>query len=190
MPITSEEEYYTALGKIEHNRSVILETNKGTYTLKSAEDIGIEVYDAPTTNLHKGLDLQGGTRVLLQPERALDEQEMELVIDVLKQRLNVFGLSDIIIREAKDLSGDQFVLVEIAGANQKEVQELIEKQGKFEAKIANQTVFTGGNDVTYVCRGATCAGINPQRGCNQVTTVELFILFLNLLKSRSCRKTG
>src|SRR3989344_3041655 len=39
---------------------------------KGTEDIGLRVYDAPKTNIRKGLDLQGGTRVLLQPEVKLN----------------------------------------------------------------------------------------------------------------------
>ncbi|NQU79375.1 hypothetical protein HQ545_06430 [Candidatus Woesearchaeota archaeon] len=132
------------------------------------EDIGLNVYEAPTTNVRKGLDLQGGTRVLLQPEKKISGEDMEVVISNLKERLNVFGLSDVVVRSASDLEGSQYILVEIAGANQEEVRDLISKQGKFEANVGNITVFRGGNDVTYVCRTADCSGIDPQRGCSQI----------------------
>ena len=131
------------------------------------EDIGLRVYEAPTTNIRKGLDLQGGTRVLLQPEEKLTANDIENTISVMKERLNVYGLSDLVIREAGDLSGNQYVLVEIAGATEEEVKNLLAKQGKFEAKIGNGTTFKGGNDITYVCRSADCAGIDPLQGCSQ-----------------------
>ncbi|PIY60101.1 hypothetical protein COY95_03540, partial [Candidatus Woesearchaeota archaeon CG_4_10_14_0_8_um_filter_47_5] len=57
----------------------------------------------------------------------------------------------------------------IAGANEEEVKTLISKQGKFEAKILNNTVFKGGQDVTDVCRKAECSGIDPRAGCGQVS---------------------
>ena len=57
--------------------------------------------------------------------------------------------------------------MEVAGANEEEVKELLAKQGKFEAKIGNETVFLGGRDITYVCRTAQCSGIDPQYGCRQ-----------------------
>lgn len=129
------------------------------------EDIGLRVYEAPNTNIRKGLDLQGGTRVLLQPEEEITKSDMENLIAVMKERLNVYGLSDLVIREAGDLSGNQYILVEIAGATEEEVKNLLAKQGKFEAKIGNGTTFKGGNDITYVCRSADCAGIDPLRGC-------------------------
>ena len=85
----------------------------------------------------------------------------------MKTRLNIFGLSDIVVREAGDLSGNQYVLVEIAGAKESEVNDLLAKQGKFEATIGDVTVFSGGEDITYVCKTAECSGIDPQFGCQQ-----------------------
>lgn len=132
-----------------------------------AEDIGLRVYEAPKTNIRKGLDLQGGTRVLLQPETVLDEDSLNMLLENMKERLNVYGLSDIIIRTAGDLSGNQYILVEMPGVNEEEVQELLSKQGKFEARIKNETVFIGGKDITYVCRSADCSGIDPTTGCGR-----------------------
>ncbi|MEK6874256.1 MAG: hypothetical protein AABX52_00735 [Nanoarchaeota archaeon] len=128
------------------------------------EPLGLNVYNAPTSNLRKGLDLQGGTRVLLQPQEKIGAQDMDTLIENLKQRLNVFGLSDVIVRSAIDLTGDQFIIVEIAGATEEDVRELLSKQGKFEAKIGNTTVFRGGQDIKYVCRTADCSGIDARQG--------------------------
>ncbi|MEK6961132.1 MAG: hypothetical protein AABX47_08230 [Nanoarchaeota archaeon] len=151
------------------NRTVnqTVKVNETRTVYLGMEDMGLRVYEAPTNNLRKGLDIQGGTRVLLQPETQITSDEMGLLIDSLKERLNVFGLSDVIVREASDLSGNQYVLVEIAGANEEEVKELLAKQGKFEARIANQTVFRGGTDITYVCRTAQCSGLDSRAGCGQ-----------------------
>lgn len=146
----------------------VIQVPKINRTSLGVEDIGISVSEAPTTNIRKGLDLEGGTRVLLQPDQKLDTETMEVLISNMKQRLNVFGLSDIVVRKAGDLSGNQFVVVEIAGAKEEEVKGLLAKQGKFEAKIGEDVVFKGGKDVTYVCRTADCAGIDPQQGCGRL----------------------
>ncbi|MEM4267790.1 MAG: hypothetical protein QXK37_03070 [Candidatus Woesearchaeota archaeon] len=138
-------------------------------TIIGAEDIGIRVYDAPTTNLKKGLDLQGGTRVLLEPETQVSPEDMDLLIDNLKQRLNVYGLSDIVVTTVNDLAGNQYVLVEVAGANEDEVKDLIGRQGKFEAKIGNDTVFRGGQDIKFVCRSADCSyAVDPRKPCGSI----------------------
>ena len=151
------------------NVSNVKEVPKTITKVVGTESLGLSVYNAPTSNLRKGLDLQGGVRVLLAPEKKLSAEDMSYLIDGMMQRLNIYGLSDVIVREAGDLSGNQFVLVEIAGAAESEVKDLISKQGKFEAKIGNETVFRGGQDITYVCRSADCSGIDPQFGCSKTS---------------------
>lgn len=143
------------------------------YTLiyNQTTGLGIEVYQAPTSNIKKGLDLQGGTRVLLQPATEVSPEDMSLIIQNLQQRLNVYGLTDLAISQARDLEGAQFILVEIAGVTQEEIQELLASQGKFEAKVGNVTVFEGGEDITYVCRSADCSFvIDPRRPCSGSAT--------------------
>ncbi len=138
------------------------------YTLlyNQTTGLGIEVYQAPTSNVKKGLDLQGGTRVLLLPATEVSPEDISLIIQNLQQRLNVYGLTDLVITQARDLDGTQFILVEIAGVTQQEIRELLASQGKFEAKIGNVTVFEGGEDVTYVCRSADCSFVvDPRRPC-------------------------
>lgn len=132
------------------------------------EDLGLTIYNRPTNNIRKGLDLEGGTRVLLAPEREVTADELDMIIESIKQRLNIYGVSDIIVRPTKDLDGNIYISVEIAGVNKDEIRELLAKQGKFEAKVGSDTVFLGGNDITYVCRTPDCSGIDTQRGCGQV----------------------
>jgi preprotein translocase subunit SecD len=171
--ISDTNDFYQILGKIKSNITVRLETNKGLYSLISLDNkevnLGLKVSNAPTSNIRKGLDLAGGTRVLLKPAEKISSEDLELTLANLKERLNVYGLSDVIVRSASDLAGEDFILVEMAGVTEEEVKELLAKQGKFEAKIGNQTVFFGGKkDITYVCRSADCSGIDPNRGCFKV----------------------
>lgn len=178
VPVSNVQDYYDFTSKLKPNQTVRVQTSKDVYVLHtkdvSPQNLGLRIDNAPVTNLRKGLDLQGGTRVLLKPAEEVSDDTMGLLLDSLKERLNVYGLSDIIVTEVRDRpgflgEGNRFILVEIAGATEDEVVELIGKQGKFEAKIANASVFKGGNDVTYVCRTAECSGIDPNRGCGTVS---------------------
>lgn len=169
--IDSVNDFYSALSQISGNKTLVIETTKGTYQVpyKQGDDIGLRVYEPPSSNLRKGLDLEGGTRVLLQPEETISSEDMDSLIDNLKERLNVYGLNDVSVRKASDLSGGDFILIEIAGVTEDEVRDLLAKQGKFEARIGNSTVFFGGkNDITYVCKTPQCSGIDPSRGCANV----------------------
>ena len=147
-------------------------TDKNEYIFLIAGDPKIQVGNAETTNIKKGLDLEGGTRALLEPveenNQTVTSQQVNDLIKILSNRLDVYGLKDLKIRPATDLSGNKFVLVEIAGASKEEVQSLIEQQGKFEAKIGDDIVFIGGNDIKFVCReDGTCSGI---RQCSQISS--------------------
>ncbi|MEM4282404.1 MAG: hypothetical protein QXU88_01250 [Candidatus Woesearchaeota archaeon] len=179
-------DYEKFVQKLKANESITVQTTKATYKLVTkpklidnessvvAEELGLRVFPAPKSNIRKGLELQGGTRVVLQPERLLDQNEFDILIEGMKERLNVFGLTDVSVRAASDLpktlggTGKQFVVVEIAGVTEEEVKDLLAKQGKFEAKIGNETVFVGGRDITYVCRTADCSGLDPTKGCGRI----------------------
>jgi len=157
---------------------ITIVTDKNQYIYLSRGAPKITAINAQTSNIQKGLDLQGGTRVLIRPvsDDEITDSDISDLIKVLSNRLNVYGLSDIIIRSAKDWQGNRFVLVEIAGVTSQEVRELIGRQGKFEAKIADETVFKGGKeDIPFVCRDdGSCSGI---RSCNPSGENQWFCKF-------------
>ncbi len=155
----------------EGNVKIVVTTNQGTFVFYTDEIPEIIVEDIPKTRLKTGLDLQGGARALVQPEVPLSSAEMSDLIAVSSERFNVYGLKDVKIRQVSDLSGNNYMLIEIAGATPSDLKKLVGEQGKFEAKIGNETVFTGGNqDITYVCRNdATCARI---KACYPTETGE------------------
>ncbi len=142
-----------------------ISTDTGSYSFVATEEHQITVGEIPKSNLKKGLDLVGGVRVLLEPEGELTQQQFSDVIMITQKRLNVYGLTDIVVRQVNDLDGNSYILVEMAGTTQQEATKIISQQGKFEAKIGNETIFVGGTDIKSVCRSAECAGI---RTCNEV----------------------
>lgn len=169
--VQDEADYHAIVSSAQPGDTLQFKTTKGLYrvTVLNDTDIGLSVADAPKSNIRKGLDLQGGIRVLLQPEEPISVDDMDIVLTNLQERLNVFGLSDVIVRSANDLSGNQYILIEMAGAQETEIKELIAKQGVFEARIGNKTAFTGGDDLTYVCRSSQCSGIDPSTGCGTLS---------------------
>jgi len=163
--INNLEDYSNVLDSLDYEDSLTVLTDKGQYVMLKDNDPGIIVDDVATSNLVKGLELQGGTRVLLEPEGEVTANDIKDIIDTMENRLNVYGLTDLTIKEADDLLGNNYIIIEIAGASKEEVEELVTKQGKFEAKIGDEVVFYGGKkDIKFVCRGdGTCSGI---RSCD------------------------
>jgi len=139
------------------------QSSKMIFTTKTSEIIyfsdqspEITVSEISRTRVKFGLDLVGGSRALIQAEdRELSSSEVSDLVDITQNRLNEFGLTDIKVRTVSDLAGNNFMLIEIAGTTPKDLRDLISKQGKFEAKIGNETVFIGGKDkdIASVCRG-------------------------------------
>lgn len=85
------------------------------------------------TSIKQGLDLTGGVRALLMPEDNKKEVVDKSVI-VLEQRINKMGLKETKVYSLK--SGDNwYVQVEMAGTTEERMREILEKQGKFEARV-------------------------------------------------------
>jgi preprotein translocase subunit SecD len=169
--VTSIEEF----SNIMNAKFPSLQKIKTTITTKDAEYViysnassGIVVSKLPLTNLKLGLDLAGGSKALVKASNhTLTASEAADLVSIMSNRFNVYGLSDMKISTVRDLAGNNFISVEIAGATQKEVQDLISQQGKFEAKIGNETVFRGEKkDITNVARGGQDAGVYD---CQQTT---------------------
>ncbi len=150
-------------------KAIRIKTEKKEYVFQISKELEINVKDVSRNNIRKGLDLEGGTRVLLKPvgETKTSDQDIRNLIDVISDRLDIYGLADKRIRSA-EVEGDKLILVEIAGISKEEIEGFIATQGKFEAKIGNEIVFTGGKDVPFVCKDdGTCSGI---RSCSAVDT--------------------
>jgi preprotein translocase subunit SecD len=169
--VTTVEDYHNAVADARPGDLIKISTNEGDFGFLVEERnnvtlLGIEVQKVPKTNLKQGLDLVGGVRVVLKPDEQITQEQMQDTIDITRRRLNAFGLSDITVRQINDLQGNRFLLVEMAGTTEQQAAELISKQGKFEAKIGNETVFRGGEDIKQVCRSADCAFV---QNCGQDT---------------------
>jgi len=151
-------------GKFDSNESIklIITTKEGEVILYSNKTPQITVSEIPKTKIKLGLDLAGGSRALVKAQDFdLDSSAVRDLVDITNNRLNEFGISDVKVVPVSDLSGNNFMLVEIAGATPKDLQDILAKQGKFEAKIGNDTVFIGGKDrdIASVSRNAQDSGI-------------------------------
>lgn len=164
--ITNTEDFSSALKNkynSKENVKTIVSTTDSEIVLFTNSPPQITVAEIPKTSIKMGLDLSGGSRALIKAEgKDLSTDEINDLVEITSNRLNEFGLTDLKVLPVSDLSGNHFMLVEIAGATPKDLEDLLSKQGKFEAKIGDEIVFVGGKekDIASVCRGdATCAGI-------------------------------
>jgi len=171
------------INKFENNKSVkiIITTKDSEIILFSSQPLEITVSEIPKTNLRFGLDLSGGARALVKAQNFdLSPEDSKELSRIIENRLNVYGIEDIKVSSISDLSGTNYVRIEIAGSTPKDIENLISQQGKFEAKIGNKTVFVGGEkDITSVARSgqdATVESCQQSQGayfCNFRFTIFL-----------------
>ncbi len=169
--------------KFNTNESVktIFKTENAEYILYSQTPPKIIVSEIPKTNVKTGLDLSGGSKALVQAkDKKLSLDEVNDLVAITNNRFNVYGITDMNIRHVSDLTGNHYMSIEIAGATPQDLKKLISEQGKFEAKIGNETVFIGGEkDITSVVRSGQGSGIyscdQAQQGyfCNFRFTIYL-----------------
>lgn len=87
------------------------------------------------TNINKGLDLKGGTRVLLSvQEENVSDETVTLIKNTLERRVSAFGLTQTTVRTVQ-LGGEKMIQMEIASTNQTQLRELVSQEGKFEARL-------------------------------------------------------
>ncbi len=91
-----------------------------------------------STNIKKGLDLEGGVRALLEAE---DTDLIDQAIVTLNVRVNTLGLTETKITPI----GDKYIQVEMAGLSEDDIREVLEQQGMFEAKIKRHADIEDGS---------------------------------------------
>lgn len=131
--------------------TIRMQTSEGLEIVEMAgEDLGIEASTRGFVDLQLGMDITGGTRVLLRPHfdenETYNETERDRIIDrtinTLETRLNVFGLQEMTFQEMRDVAGDRFIQIEAAGVGRDIVDELLGREGEFEAFIPITLDFT------------------------------------------------
>src|SRR3989344_4282418 len=74
------EDYSKIIESINETNIVRIKTNKQEYAMLKQNNLGLSVENVQKSNVKRGLDLQGGTRVILQPKEKLTEQEIKDLI--------------------------------------------------------------------------------------------------------------
>jgi preprotein translocase subunit SecD len=113
--------------------TIKIETNSGPKFVRVNGSLGLSVEPVPFSNLQFGLDIKGGVRALIEPNVTSNET-INQMISTLLTRINVYGLRESIFRPVF-YENKGFIEISMAGGTEEELKELIERQGKFEAKI-------------------------------------------------------
>lgn len=125
--------------------NIKIETNKGQKFVSANGTLNIQAEKVGVTNLKFGLDIKGGVHAVIEPNET-GNGTIEQIISTLQTRINVYGLRETSFRPVYH-EGKGFVDVSIAGGDIEELKQLIERQGKFEAKIPLEILVFDGSKI-------------------------------------------
>ncbi len=155
---------------------VSIVANGKKYNFDVNESLGIYVADIERTNLDFGLDMRGGTRILLSPKENATKEMVDQIISTLQTRANLFGLKEMKFFPVRTSDGSWLVQIEVAGVSRNVVDDLLSVKGNFEAKISKPVELSGRSgtmqlgserfSVTVSNQSATVDGITVKEGGN------------------------
>ncbi len=120
---------------------VEITANGDDYKITVNDTLGLDVLDVQKFNLDLGLDLRGGTRVILKPKENVSAEVVENIKQTLQTRANLYGLKEIKFKTLTDLSQNNFIQVEASGVGSDTVKNLLATTGKFQAKVTKPVYF-------------------------------------------------
>ncbi|MCX6814152.1 MAG: hypothetical protein NTY20_00660 [Candidatus Aenigmarchaeota archaeon] len=127
------------------NKTLTLTVNGKDYRFFVNDTIGIDVMDIERTNLEFGLDLRGGTRIILKPSSSnVTKEDIIQTIATLQTRANLYGLKEMRFFATTGVDGSNYIQIEAAGVSRDIVENLLSKQGSFEAKVLKPVDVAGG----------------------------------------------
>ena len=140
--IYSLEDFREALQNVKRGDFVPIVSNGQPASCVAIEDknLGFSLKEQKTKVLNFGIDIEGGTRVLLRIVGNVSGTEAQEVSKILTERLNTYGLSDVkVLPVAQDL-----IQIEAAGLTEDDIRNFLIKQGYFEGKVIDTITLTNG----------------------------------------------
>lgn len=107
------------------------------------DSLGIEVVPFERTNLNFGMDLRGGTRIILKPKENATRQTIEQIIGTLQTRTNIYGLKEMKFTPVESPEG-WHVQIEATGLGADVVEDLLSSKGSFLAKVSKPVSLVNG----------------------------------------------
>ncbi|MCX6804274.1 MAG: hypothetical protein NTY48_06965 [Candidatus Diapherotrites archaeon] len=104
-----------------------------------------------------GMDFKGGTLYQIELQKPVELDEINRISNIISQRIDPSGLKDATVYPV----GKQYIVVQLTETNPVELEKVesrIRQQGKFEATLDGEVVFTG-DELTKVLRGSTSFGV-------------------------------
>jgi len=140
--INSLEDFREALNNVKKGDFIPIVSNGQPASCIAIDNknIGFSLKESKTKVLNFGIDIEGGTRVLLKIVGNATSTQAQEIARILTERLNAYGLSDVkVLPVAQDL-----IQIEAAGLTEDDIRNFLVKQGYFEGKVVDVITLTNG----------------------------------------------
>jgi preprotein translocase subunit SecD len=146
--VTDAESFDRALANVQAGDRVTMVVNSGPFNCEAAADrsLGLTIRENKLETLKLGIDIEGGTRVLLSPTESVTIEQLAETVKTLENRINFYGLKEVKVNTL----GNNLIQIEMSGATGDEIRDFLAKQGKFSGKLWEQIKLTGGKGTLKV----------------------------------------
>lgn len=140
--ITDQQTFDKAMRNVKAGDRVTMVVNGLPFGCEAVEDrsLGVILREEKPQSLRFGIDIEGGTRVVLSPTQEATREEIRETVKTLENRINFYGLKEVKVTEL----GSNLIQIEMAGATGDEVRDFISKQGVFEGRLLAFSRISGG----------------------------------------------
>jgi len=110
-----------------------------------------------TMGVPLGLDFKGGTLYQIELQEKVSNDEISRIANIISQRIDPTGLKDFSLSPV----GGQFIILQMSETDPIELEKIesrIRQQGKFEANLNGEIIFTG-DEIRKVLRGDNSFGV-------------------------------
>ncbi|MEK6958650.1 MAG: hypothetical protein AABW59_01250 [archaeon] len=117
----------------------------------------ISILLVATMGIKLGLDFQGGTLYQVELQKQVSNEEIARISNIISQRIDPSGLMDASVTPV----GGQFIVVQLSETDPvmlEKIESRMRQQGKFEATLNGEIVFTG-DEIKKVLRGDNYYGV-------------------------------
>ena len=121
---------------------VMLETSRGSIK-KTVNESGM-VGDMRASNLHFGLDVEGGLLAVVSPVDNVSDDVMNDIKSILEQRMSSLRESNF---QVVQYENKKFIQIQIAGGTESDLKKIINTTGIFEAKVPLPVDMKNGSGV-------------------------------------------
>ncbi len=142
VPVKNSGEWNAIIDGYTGSATMTTSTGK-SYDFIFNETTGIEVKDVQRLNLDFGLDIQGGTRIILKPKTNATMDMIEQVKGTLQTRMNIYGLKDMQFTTLQSSDGN-YIQIDATGLSSDIVNDLLTSEGTFVAKISKPVEISNG----------------------------------------------